>query len=131
MRCLVVVALLSSAPAATVVAQDAPRACPAAPSAVPLLTDYSQLVPGARYRVIVRWDARSRSWLPHPALAMPLHHASAIEHAEGVALPREAGPDLELTIVALERRLVEYRDREHTWLFRYRVRVESICAPRP
>lgn len=130
MRCLLVLALLG-APAATATAQDTPRACPDAPSTIPSLTNYSELVPGARYRVVVRWDARSRSWLPHPALAMPLHHASTIEHAEGVALPRDGGPDLELTVVALERRLVDYRDREHTWFFTYRVRVESICIPRP
>lgn len=108
--------------------QERVAACPAGPSAVPLLSDYSALRPGSRHRVRVRWRATTRAWEPYPQLDMPLHHASAIEFAEGAALPA-GGPDLELTVVAIDRTLVRYSQREHTWFFHYRVRVESICAP--
>ena len=103
-------------------------ACVDRPSAPHLLDRYDALaVPGARYRLRLRWDGRA--WTPEPALRMPLHHASSITYG-GFTFP-DGHADLELEVEALERVLVRHDESHHTFFFEYRVRVIAACSTSP
>ncbi|MBX7191840.1 MAG: hypothetical protein K1X94_07270 [Sandaracinaceae bacterium] len=96
-------------------------------SSLPVLERYDALVPGARVRVALRWDATSRSWQPATQLGMPFHHASAIEFV-GWSAPAESADTIEVELEAMER--VSNGVREGTFFFTYRVRVLSACVRR-
>jgi hypothetical protein len=113
-----------SGPAAPAAAQTI-AACGLGPTS-PSLTSYDQLTPGGRFHVTLRYDAASHDWLPAPPLGMPLHHASQISYGD-FALPPAGTGALELEITAVERTLVRYDERAHTWFFTYRVRVRTAC----
>lgn len=93
-----------------------------------MLDRYDALEPGARFRLTLRHDAASRTWVPAPQLAMPFHHASALEYV-GYTLPPAGPQTLELEIEAIER--VAHGPREGTYFFTYRVRVLSACVAAP
>jgi hypothetical protein len=118
--CLAIV-LAAAAPAA---AQSLPVCGP--PSTSPALTRYDELVPGARFRITLRHDAGTHTWMPSPALEILLHHANAITYV-GTTLPAPSDRTLELEITALERVLVRVDESHHEWFFDYRVHVESVC----
>ncbi|MFO0685205.1 MAG: hypothetical protein U0234_24305 [Sandaracinus sp.] len=121
----------SLGPTPTVLAQALPACASSAGSVAPppRLERYDHLVPGARFRVTLRWDAAARAWLPSPALGMPLHHASSLDLGDFVP-PADTSTDLELVVTAIERVLVQFDERARTWLYAYRVRVESACVLR-
>lgn len=133
---LAALALASLAPVAVVsnaVAQTPPAipACTVTAGTAPYLARYDELsTPGAQYRVRLRYDPRSHSWMPAPALAMPMHHASSLEYVD-YTMPPASTATLDATIVAIDRRLVSFEAGVRTWFFAYRVRVTSVCAQAP
>ena len=110
---------------ATAAADDVPTC--GAVSSLPVLDRYDALVPGARVRLALRWDATSRSWQPASRLEMPLHHASALEYV-GWTAPAASADTVEVELEAIER--VSSGVRHGTFFFTYRVRVLSACARR-
>src|SRR5690349_19949903 len=114
--------LLCLAPAAPAIAQTPVARCGARSAVAPELTRYDALVPGSRHRVVVRYDAATRTWMPATQLAMPLHHASALVFS-GYTFPAQPadGATLALVVVAVARDFVERDASTHTWFFSYRV----------
>ncbi len=125
MRSALVASLLVLVCALPVRGQDAALSpCGVRTRSAPVLTRYDAIVPGARFRVTLRHDAASRSWTPSPQLAMPLHHASALEYV-GYTLPPPGRGTLELEVEGIER--IAHGPREGTFFFTYRVRVLGAC----
>jgi hypothetical protein len=95
-------------------------------SASPTLEAYDQLAVGARFSVVMRFDATSRSWVPAEQLRMPFHHASAIELV-GFTMP--AGHEAEEVRLEIRgREIVRQPPRRGTWFVTYRVDVLSACV---
>ena len=125
MRVLVVAVCSWLALVATAAADDVPTC--GAVSSLPVLDRYDALVPGARVRLALRWDAASQSWQPATRLAMPLHHASALEYVRWTA-PAASADTIEVELEAIER--LSNGVRHGTFFFTYRVRVLSACVRR-
>jgi hypothetical protein len=101
------------------------HAC-ASPSVSPTLEAYDQLAVGARFSVVMRFDATSRSWVPEQQLRMPFHHASAIELV-GFTMP--AGHEHDRVLLEIRgREIVRQPPRHGTWFVTYRVDVLSACV---
>ena len=90
-----------------------------------MLERYDQLVPGARFHVLLQYDVNTGAWVPSPALAMPFHHASSFAYID-FTLPPEGTETLDLEVEAVE--ILREAPRDGTFFVTYRVRVISACT---
>lgn len=102
--------------------------CATGPDLPPILIDLSELAPGARQRLEVRWDGTG--WASSRALEMPLHHASRIEWENLHDFPElssaQGGP-VWFTFVLSGR---EVRPGPDVYRATYFARMEAVCIPR-
>jgi hypothetical protein len=93
----------------------------------PNLERYDELVPGARFHVMLTYESNMHAWTPPSGLRMPMHHASAIEYID-YALPPPGPQTIDLEIEGVERVQGRVDERTHTFFFTYRVRVIDACV---
>lgn len=112
-------------------AADAP-ATPASgcdTSAHPAITDYTEIVAGRAFSLVVRREA-SGAWVPARPLRMPMHHASTLVFEPSLdTLVPDAGSATTWLVLAtgLGRRSLDHDPRRHTWFATYAARPERVC----
>ncbi|MBL8680326.1 MAG: hypothetical protein JNK05_14210 [Myxococcales bacterium] len=98
-------------------------------SAHPAITDYTDIVAGRAFSLLVRREA-SGAWVPAQPLRMPMHHASTIVFEPSLdTLVSDAGAATTWLVLAtgLGRRSLDHDPRRHTWFATYAARPERVC----